>query len=140
MPFIRYKIGDLGEPSDEECSCGRGLPLMKSVHGRTTDIIVASNGNCLSVFDTPLCEMPHIRQYQIIQEKHDELIIRIVKGPNYTEKDTERIINTLKQYLGNDVNLHIDFLSFIPNSKSGKRKFVISKVPASFDTSNQNEN
>jgi len=132
MPFIRYKIGDLGKPSNELCSCGRGLPLMKAVHGRITDIIVTPNRNFLSVFDTPLCDMPHVRQYQIIQEKHDEMLIKLVKGPDYTDEDTEQIINTMKLYLGNDVNFCIDFVSFIPNTKSGKRKFVISKVSIKF--------
>ena len=28
MPIIRYKVGDIGTPSKEKCSCGRGLPLI----------------------------------------------------------------------------------------------------------------
>ena len=31
MPFIRYKTGDLGALADEQCPCGRGLPLMKEI-------------------------------------------------------------------------------------------------------------
>ena len=132
MPFLRYKIGDLGEPSDEVCSCGRGLPLMKSVRGRITDIIVAPNGNYLSVFDAPLSSMSQIEAYQIVQEKYDQLVVKIVRGRDYKEEDTEKIINVMKQYLGKDVNLSMNFVSSIPTSKSGKRKFVISKVPLEF--------
>jgi len=39
MPLIRYRIGDLGIPSDEECTCGRSLPLIKSIQGRLNDLI-----------------------------------------------------------------------------------------------------
>ena len=28
MPFVRYKVEDVGVPMDTMCSCGRGLPLM----------------------------------------------------------------------------------------------------------------
>ncbi len=37
MPIIRYRLGDLGVLSDEICSCGRTLPLLRSVEGRTVD-------------------------------------------------------------------------------------------------------
>ncbi len=42
MPFIRYAIGDVGVPSDEICSCGRTLPLMKTVEGRKDSLLVSS--------------------------------------------------------------------------------------------------
>jgi phenylacetate-CoA ligase len=27
MPFIRYNMGNVGSLSDENCPCGRGLPI-----------------------------------------------------------------------------------------------------------------
>jgi len=39
MPFIRYAIGDVGKPSDDLCSCGRGLPLMSSIEGRVSQFM-----------------------------------------------------------------------------------------------------
>lgn len=141
MPFIRYSIGDLGKPSNETCSCGRGLPLMKSVEGRLTDIIVAPNHSYLSVFDVPLCDMLQIKEYQIIQEEIDKIVVRIVKGPGYSEEDTQQIIDVMKQYLGKKVELSMEFVSSIPNAKSGKRRFVISKVKTPFGTTQvQNQN
>ena len=70
MPFIRYEIGDLGRFSDEVCSCGRGLPLMSSIEGRTTDIIVTQDGNFTStpVLTLIFKNLP-VKQYQVIQEK-----------------------------------------------------------------------
>ena len=47
MPFIRYRIGDVGMLSDRKCNCGRGLPIMETVGGRTFDIIVGTNGRHL---------------------------------------------------------------------------------------------
>ena len=39
MPFIRYRIEDVGVPSDRVCPCGRGLPLMERVTGRVADYL-----------------------------------------------------------------------------------------------------
>jgi phenylacetate-CoA ligase len=140
MPFIRYSIGDLGKPSNETCSCGRGLPLMRSVEGRLADIIVGPN-SYLSVFDAPLCDMVQIKQYQIVQEEINKIVIRIVKGLSYSEEDTQQIVDAIKQYLGESVKISIEFVSFIPNAKSGKRRFVISKVKTPFETTEvQNQN
>ena len=36
MPFIRYRIGDVGMLSDEVCPCGNGLPILAELLGRTT--------------------------------------------------------------------------------------------------------
>lgn len=44
FPFIRYRTGDVGFLTDAQCSCGRGLPLLKEIQGRTTDFIVAQDG------------------------------------------------------------------------------------------------
>lgn len=48
MPLIRYKIGDLGVLSDEQCSCGITLPLMKVIEGRKDDFIQTLDGRIIS--------------------------------------------------------------------------------------------
>ncbi len=52
MPFIRYRTTDICRQSGERCSCGRGMPLVKSLEGRTSDVILASEEriitDCLS--------------------------------------------------------------------------------------------
>ena len=39
MPFIRYKIGDRARISGRSCSCGRSLPLIEEIIGRSFDVI-----------------------------------------------------------------------------------------------------
>jgi len=133
MPFIRYEIGDLGKPSDETCSCGRSLPLMKSIEGRITDIIVTPKKNFASIFDGPLYHMTHVQQYQVVQEDYDKILVKIVRSEDYSEDDNERIVSAMKQYLGEDVEVKIEFVDFIPLTSSGKRRYIISKVPVNFN-------
>ena len=44
-PFVRYAIGDIGLLSDDSCPCGRCLPLLASVVGRTLDTLQTADGN-----------------------------------------------------------------------------------------------
>jgi len=129
MPFIRYAVGDVGTPTKELCPCGRGLPLIKSIAGRTTDIIKLGNGTVLSgpAF-TLLFKEFDIEQYQIVQTAKNRLLIKIVRGINYTEKDTDYISNIIKSHAGQDVEVNIKLVDSIPAAKSGKRLFFISKV------------
>ncbi len=39
MPFIRYSNSDIAKLSSSSCICGRGLPVIEKVHGRSGDII-----------------------------------------------------------------------------------------------------
>ena len=47
FPFVRYRTGDMGILNSELCSCGRGLPVLKEVQGRSTDFLVAQDGTVL---------------------------------------------------------------------------------------------
>lgn len=136
MPFIRYKIGDVGIPSEEKCSCGRGLPLLSSVEGRLSDFLAVYDrendcnvpvGPVYPFFEIAAMHSP-IESYQVIQERVDEILIKIVKGEGYSQKDSDLLIEKVKQLLGDTVEVKIDFVDEIPPLASGKRSRIISKV------------
>jgi len=133
MPFIRYEIGDLGSLSDNFCSCGRGLPLMSSIEGRITDIIVTQDGNFIStpVLTLIFKNLP-IKQYQIIQEKLEKIRVKIVKAKGYSEKDTNYVVRGMHKFIGGNIQIRVEFVESIPLKASGKRRPVISKIPIKF--------
>lgn len=129
MPFIRYAVGDMGVFADEQCSCGRGLPLMKSLEGRTTDLIVFNNGVTLSgPALTLVFKDCHIRQYQVIQEAKDKLVIKVIKAEHYSDRDTEHFLGIIKAHAGEGVEIETYFVDEIPTTKAGKWRFIISKI------------
>jgi phenylacetate-CoA ligase len=129
MPFIRYDTGDMGVYSTEECSCGRKLPLMKKILGRTTDILRFKTGAVLSGPSLTLIFKDFdIKQYQIVQEKDDLLLVKLIKGNNFDDNDTERLHKILRNYAGKAVEVRFEFVQSIPTTKSGKWKFIISHV------------
>lgn len=135
MPFIRYEIGDLGTPSDEMCPCGRNLPLMKSLNGRIFDVIVTPEGKHLTGEYFHYAIIDHniqgIKEFQIIQNSPDKLVIYIVKNPLININDSNRFINIIQKMVGENVEIKLQYLPYIKRNPSGKLRHVISNIKKS---------
>lgn len=135
MPFIRYRISDIGALSDEICECGRGLPLLEKVEGRTFDVIVGTNGRAVGgTFWTILLRtvIKGIKQFRVIQESLSEVNIEAVLGELFEERQVDMLINKIREYLGKDMEINFQIVDEIPPTKSGKSRLVISKVANSW--------
>lgn len=129
MPFIRYRTGDLGVLSEEMCPCGRGLPLLASVEGRVSEIIVGPNGKYYSCQSPRLfgADIPGIAQMQVIQETLAEIEIKIVANAQWSEESSRLLTDRMQTLLGN-VSVVVSLVDAIPPAPSGKYRFTISKV------------
>lgn len=130
MPLIRYNIQDIGIPSDERCSCRRGLPLMKSVEGRSIDFIPTLDGRVLSPLGVAnaVWSVKGFTDYQIIQESMTEFTVRLVPGRGVPQDGVLKIQDLMKEIVGNNIHVQVDFVDDIPKDDSGKRRGIISKV------------
>jgi len=139
MPFIRYRIGDLGIPTDEKCACGRSWPLIKSIQGRINDFLVLPSGRKVSylyvqraIFHRILREnIFAISQYQIIQDRRDRVILKVVKGSEFSPKILDMLSKSLQHEfdtLGEPLEVNIEIVDEIPMERTGKRRLLISKV------------
>jgi phenylacetate-CoA ligase len=131
FPFIRYRTGDMGILSDKNCSCGRGLPLLEEVQGRTTDFVVAKDGTILHglALIYVLRDLEGVDAFKITQTSLEHTIVQIVKAVGYQQFDAEaKIIDTFKKRLGSSVNIIIEYPDAIAKEKSGKFRYVISHV------------
>ncbi len=96
MPFIRYHLGDIGVLSDRRCPCGRGLPLLEKLEGRTNDYVKLPNGKRImpATIVTALSNIPGISQFQFVQEEKDQcriyLINREKSSPGAVEHAKEK--------------------------------------------------
>jgi len=66
-PVIRYRTGDLVEPSDDACPCGRRfLRLKGGVLGRVDDMIVVRGVNVFpSAIENVMREFPEIEEFRV---------------------------------------------------------------------------
>lgn len=133
FPFIRYRTGDVGTLDPEPCPCGRGLPVLGRLDGRSTDFIVAADGTVMHglALIYVLRDIEQIRQFQIIQESLSFIRVRITAAGDLSPSLIEKIKAAFRQRLGATVNVTVDTMASIPREHSGKYRYVISKVAQS---------
>ena len=130
-PFIRYDTGDLGKSLEQLCSCGRGLPLMQCVEGRTSDFIRLSNGKIIhgEYFTHLFYGIRGVKQFQLIQTAPRRLELNVVKTETLDQHIVERIVKKLHAFIDDStVEVVVMYTDQISPPLSGKRRFTISKL------------
>ena len=136
-PFIRYRTGDVGVLSDQPCSCGRGLPVLAEVQGRSTDFVVAADGTVMHGLSLiyVLRDQPGVAAFRIEQETLAQTRVAVVPGDGFSaERSVPAIRKGLQDRLGSGVTIVIDLVDAIPAEASGKYRYVVSRVPVSGQT------
>ncbi|MFN4326520.1 MAG: phenylacetate--CoA ligase family protein [Azonexus sp.] len=130
FPFIRYRTGDVAVMSDKPCSCGRGLPLLEEIQGRTTDFVVAADGTIVHGLAViyPIRDIPGIKSFKVIQETQEHITVQLVLDKDCVPGINEKITEGIKARLGKSVEVAIERLSEIPPEKSGKYRYIVSHV------------
>jgi phenylacetate-CoA ligase len=125
-PFIRYDTGDRAtwEPS----GCGIDpLPTIHSIHGKTRAALLHRSGDRMlcAALASALRDMPRMRQFQVVQEKLEHFIVRII----CTEKVDQQIRSAFREHFGYlPRRLIIQYVDDIPRDTSGKFHIAICKV------------
>ncbi|MEO5933391.1 MAG: hypothetical protein ABIQ08_07560, partial [Duganella sp.] len=132
FPFIRYETGDIGALDPRPCRCGRGLPLLKRIEGRTTDFVVARDGTVMHglALIYILRDLPQVRAFKIIQESLNCTRVLVVSVGGLPPALHLSIVSQFRARLGSSVEIVIEEVATIPAEASGKHRYVISKVPA----------
>ena len=132
FPFVRYRTGDIGVLSDVPCACGRGLPVLKEIQGRSTDFVVAQNGTVmhgLALIYT-VRDLPGVESFKIEQVTRLHTVVKVVAGPEFGVAQEARIVRDFKSRLGEAVHVQVVRVSELGNEASGKFRYVVSHVKA----------
>jgi len=132
FPFVRYRTGDVGSIDPAPCACGRSLPLLKDLHGRTTDFVVAQDGTVMHglALIYVLRELPGVRQFRIVQESVDLVRVELV-AQGALDPDLGRAIEqSFRARLGSTVEVVVEAVQAIAPDRSGKFRYVVSRVDA----------
>ena len=124
-PLIRYRNGDVAEVGGP-CSCGRGLPVLKRVLGRTRNQILLPSGERVTpsfVGEPILNELP-IRQLQIIQKQRDLIQARLVASRKLTRSERDRFVGYFNRSWSHEFQFRFVYVDEIPRLPSGKYESV----------------
>lgn len=131
MPLVRYMIEDMAVLAARKCSCGRGLPLIETVTGRTADFLVRADGSIVagvSLVERTLTNIKGIEQMQIVQERIDRIVLRVVRDVQYDDASEQELLGEFREVFGPQVQIDIEHLERLPQTSSGKYRFAESKV------------
>jgi phenylacetate-CoA ligase len=134
MPFIRYKNGDMAIYDGNRCPCGRGLPLLKEVVGRTNDYLVSADGQFVhSEFFAYLFRVkPQVVRYQVYQPEKDYLEVRLVCKCQVSDKWLDGVRVEIQDRFGSSTNVLLRTVDHIALTPAGKHRYIISNVEPQF--------
>lgn len=123
LPMIRYDTGDLGIIE----SINGKTPVLKEIVGRKRDVVYTTKGEMLTpaTVTVNMWGIKNINQWQFIQKENNLYLLKVNKSGNISENE---LISKMKNILGQDANIIIEYVNEIPVLKSNKRKTVVCEI------------
>lgn len=132
VPILRYRTGDLAVPDASACRCGRGLPLIRSIQGRSTDFLVSPDGKLIHALAViyAVRTVPGVEQFRIHQDAPDHLDVQLQTGPAFAPASVEQIRRGIERVFDDKARADIRRVERIEPGTTGKFRYVTSSVPS----------
>jgi phenylacetate-CoA ligase len=131
MPLIRYRTGDFASLSNEQCSCGKTLPIIENIAGRAYDMIQNKKGHLfhgeffMYIFEEAKRKDLGIGAFQVIQMDLNRLKIKIKPSLGYGKKTKDLIRNRIKGSFDPEIKIEFVEVESISREASGKMRLII---------------
>lgn len=131
MPLLRYELGDYAEVG-APCGCGRGLPVLKRILGRSRNMLTMPDGQRFWP-STPAIRYAGaapIRQLQIVQTTRNAVEARFVAERELLPGEEDAMVAAIHEALGFPFEVTLTRLDAIQRSPSMKFEDFVSLVAA----------
>lgn len=114
MPMIRYEIGDYATVGPK-CECGRGLPTIKNIMGRSRNMAKHKNGESFwpRFHSDDFRLLIPVRQVQLIQKDYDQVHARYVSDNELTEAEMAIMHDETQKIFKDPVKITTERVEFI---------------------------
>lgn len=129
-PFIRYRTGDRARLSTGACACGRGLPVLEAVEGRSNDGLIAADGGWVhgSAINYTMRGFPELRSYKVVQQRRDLIEVFVVCTGAIPPAMRRDVVQRIRHCLGGGVEVKIIAVERIPPEANGKFRHVVCRI------------
>jgi phenylacetate-CoA ligase len=133
MPLIRYDIGDQVQLGGA-CACGRGLPVISRIVGRTQNMVTMPSGErrwpLLSSGDIEamLAAAPAIRQYQFAQRAAELIEARLVAARPLSRDEERALTAWVAAKFGYAFRVEFVYLDALPRTEAGKLEDFVNEI------------
>lgn len=129
--LLNYKLGDVVTRVNLPCPCGRTLPMIGTIRGRSDDVLRLADGRVMHglVATEAVVMIPGVRQTQLVQTAPDRFVLRAVSMPGADQPQAAAALaSALRSKVGSTASVEVEWLDAIPPGPNGKVKAVISKL------------
>jgi len=128
-PLIRYEIGDYGELGPP-CSCGRSLPVLQRINGRTRNMLHLPSGSKSwpNFGFRKIMQVAELHQFQVIQHGLESIELKVVLDEKLKPEQEQKIKQFLCEHLGHPFAVNLTYHSDLPRSANGKFEDFISML------------
>jgi phenylacetate-CoA ligase len=132
MPLVRYEIGDYAVASVEQCQCGRTLPTLDRVVGRSVNLFRLRGGQLLSpwILMGAVRDRIEVKQFQVVQQAIDQFLVKVVADKMVSPDQKESLQADFSRFIGYEVNVLVEQVAEIPRTTGGKFMTTISELAA----------
>ncbi len=122
MPLIRYRLGDLARAANRPCACGRHMPLIGEVLGRTRNMFVRPDGQRFwpDMDSAVPSRLVAYRQCQFVQLDRRTIEFRYVPVADDQIEDREALAAYVREELFDEASLAFTRVRAIERTGSGK--------------------
>jgi phenylacetate-CoA ligase len=134
MPFIRYRQDDIAVYDPSPCACGRGLPVLREMVGRSNDFVVTADGQYVHptyFADLRWCR-PEVARFQVYQPDAQHLTLRLLPRREIDPAWLEEVRQELHGQLGTSMQVEVELVDDIPLTPEGKHRFIVSAISSPF--------
>lgn len=129
QPLIRYDQGDTAI-AGEQCRCGRSLPVLEHIVGRTTHLFRLPDGRKLALSVPPYLKKPlGTETWQLAQVESLSFEVRYVEQEPAQPDAEQNIIQNMRRQLGNEIEVRFVKLGRVPLTASGKFMENVCELP-----------
>ena len=125
LPLIRYDTGDTVSTLEDTCPCGRSLPLIKGVEGRTTKLIHLKSGRIITprALIDAMVRIPAVQNFKAVYKGRNRFRIEVAAFDE-GDRTIKTVENRLSRLAGEPIAARIKFVDVIRTETRGKTNLV----------------
>jgi phenylacetate-CoA ligase len=120
LPLIRYDQGDIAV-AGAPCPCGRCLPVIDRIAGRTADVFTHPDGRTSqTLIKDKYQDLIGAAKWQVVQTGPTDFLIRYVEKTRKPEASFQEFVAVFRSLYFDDAQLRFERVDDIPFQPSGK--------------------
>jgi phenylacetate-CoA ligase len=127
--LLNYRLGDVASALPGPCPCGRTLPMLTFLEGRTVEWVRTAAGKLVHPQSARMLlrKEDEVRRYQVVQRAADDFDLALVVAPGCDRDElVRRVAGNFREQFGAGTRVDVRFVDDLPRTPGGKVRSVVS--------------